>query len=162
MDILLEQIELFDNKENDNDFDIFFDFNTKLFHAFENNVDEPREFVYRLVDTEENIAKNHREEILQYCLATVLPTDSVGLGDIFVHGKYIERIYKNWSVEKKDEIERILINKWSSIGMDIPSNYEDIVQDCYEDVCETADEINWHEGDVAIAFRRWIEAQGEI
>ncbi len=92
MDILLEQIELFDNKENDNDFDIFFDFNTKLLHAFENNVDEPREFVYRLVDTEENIAKNHREEILQYCLATVLPTDSVGLGDIFLHGKFVERI----------------------------------------------------------------------
>lgn len=92
MDLLLEQIELFDNKENDNDFDIFFDINTKLFHAFENNVDEPREFVYRLVDTEENIAKNHREEILQYCLATVLPTDSVGLGDIFVHGKFVERI----------------------------------------------------------------------
>ncbi len=92
MDLLLEQIELFDNKENDNDFDIFFDFNTKLFHAFENNVDEPREFVYRLVDTEENIAKNHREEILQYCLATVLPTDSVGLGDIFVHGKFVELI----------------------------------------------------------------------
>lgn len=92
MDLLLEQIELFDNKENDNDFDIFFDINTKLFHAFENNVDEPREFVYRLVDTEENIAKNHREEILQYCLATVLPTDSVGLGDIFVHGKFVELI----------------------------------------------------------------------
>lgn len=92
MDLLLEQIELFDNKENDNDFDIFFDINTKLFHAFENNVDEPREFVYRLVDTEENIAKNHREEILQYCLAVVLPTESVGLGDIFLHGKYIERI----------------------------------------------------------------------
>ena len=70
----------------------FFDINTKLFHAFENNVDEPREFVYRLVDTEENITKNHREEILQYCLATVLPTDSVGLGDIFVHGKFVELI----------------------------------------------------------------------
>lgn len=92
MDLLLQQIELSDNKENDNDFDIFFDFNTKLFHAFENNVDEPREFVYRLVDTEENIAENHREEILEYCLATVLPTDSVELGDIFVHGKYLVRV----------------------------------------------------------------------
>ena len=92
MDLLLEQIELFDNKENDNDFYIFFDINTKLFHAFENNVDEPREFIYRLVDTEENIAKNHREEILEYCLATILPTDEVGLGDIFVHGKYVERL----------------------------------------------------------------------
>ena len=66
---------------------------------------------------------------------------------------------KNWTVEKKDEIERILINMWATLGMDIPSNYEDIVQDCYEDVCETADPENWHGGDVAIAFRRWIEKQ---
>ena len=50
---------------------------------------------------------------------------------------------------------------WGSLGMDTPENYEDIVQDCYEDVCETADPINWHSGDVAIAFRRWIEAQAK-
>lgn len=68
---------------------------------------------------------------------------------------------KNWTVEKKDEIERILIIMWTALGMDIPSNYEDIVQDCYEDVCETADPENWSDGDVAIAFRRWIEAQGK-
>jgi len=65
----------------------------------------------------------------------------------------------NWTVEKKDEIERILISMWASIAMDIPENYEDIVQDCYEDVCETADPENWSDGDVAIAFRRWIENQ---
>jgi len=68
---------------------------------------------------------------------------------------------KNWTVEKKDEIERILIDMWASLGMDIPDNYEDIVQDCYEDVCETADPIDWHSGDVAIAFRRWIEKQAD-
>jgi hypothetical protein len=66
---------------------------------------------------------------------------------------------KNWTVEKKDEIERILINMWATLAMDIPSNFEDIVQDCYEDVCETADPVNWSDGDVAIAFRRWIEKQ---
>ena len=92
MDLLLEQIELFDNKENDNDFDIFFDINTKLIHAIENEVINPREFVYRLVDDQDTIANNHRQEILDYCLATVLPTDEVGLGDIFVHGKYVERL----------------------------------------------------------------------
>ena len=48
---------------------------------------------------------------------------------------------------------------WAIIRMDIPSNYEDIVQYCYEDVCETADPIEWHDGDVAIAFRRWIESK---
>ena len=92
LDLFLEQIELSDNTINDNTFDVFIDINTNLFHAFENDVDEPREFVYRLVDTEENIAENHRQEILEYCLATVLPTDTVGLGDIFVHGKFIEKI----------------------------------------------------------------------
>ena len=68
---------------------------------------------------------------------------------------------KNWTVEKKDEIEKIFITLISLIGMDIPNNYEDIVQFIYEDVCETADEENWHCGDVTIGFRRWIEAQNE-
>ena len=66
---------------------------------------------------------------------------------------------KNWTVEKKDEIESILIEMWAGLGMDVPENYEEIVQDCYEDVCETADPMEWHSGDVAIAFRRWIEKQ---
>lgn len=65
----------------------------------------------------------------------------------------------NWTVEKKDEIERILINLWKTMGMDIPNNFETIVQFCYEDVCETADAENWSDGDVVIAFRRWIEEQ---
>lgn len=66
---------------------------------------------------------------------------------------------KSGKVEKKDEIEYILIRKWRSIGMDIPDNFEEIVQYCYEDVCETADPEEWHDGDVAIAFRRWIESK---
>lgn len=92
MDLFLEQVELADNTTNDNTFDVLYDMNTKFIHAVENNTDTPREFVYRLVDTEENIATKHRQEILEYCLATILPTDEVGLGDIFVHGKYVERI----------------------------------------------------------------------
>jgi hypothetical protein len=95
MHLILEQIELKDNKVNDNTFDIFYDVNTKLIHAVENGVVNPREFVYRLVDTEENIAKNHRQEILEYCLATILPSDTVGLGDIFLHRKYVERLSVN-------------------------------------------------------------------
>ena len=95
MHLILEEIELKDNKVNDNTFDIFYDVNTKLIHAVENGVVNPREFVYRLVDTEENIAKNHRQEILEYCLATILPSDTVGLGDIFLHRKYVERLSVN-------------------------------------------------------------------
>jgi hypothetical protein len=162
MELFLEQIELKDNTLNDNTFDIFYDMNTKLIHAIENEVINPREFVYRLVDTEENIAKYHRQEILDYCLATVLPTDSVGLGDIFVHGKYVERVIMNWTVEKKGEIETILIDMFDRIGIQTPSNYEDIVQFCYEDVCETADPIDWNNDDVLIAFKRFIECESYL
>jgi hypothetical protein len=163
LELFLEQIELKENTLNDNTFDIFYNMNTKLIHAFENDVthNEVREFVYRLVDDQDTIAENHRQEILEYCLATVLPTDSVGLGDIFVHGKYIERVIMNWTVEKKDEIEEILFDLFVRVGMDVPDNYEDIVQYCYEDVCETADPIDWNDADVIIAFRRWVESQGE-
>jgi len=66
---------------------------------------------------------------------------------------------KQWSVEKKDQIERILIRLWSEMGMDVPANFEAIVQYVYEDVCETADPVNWSDGDVTIGFRRWIEEQ---
>ena len=94
LELFLEQVELADNTTNDNTFDVFYDINTKLLHAFENDVEEgePREFVYRLKGEQDDIAKEHREEILNYCLAVVLPTEEVGLGDIFMHGKYIERI----------------------------------------------------------------------
>lgn len=64
------------------------------------------------------------------------------------------------SIGKKDQIESMLISiVFASIGMDIPSNIEEIVQFCYEDVCDTADKDNWHSGDVIIAFRRWIESK---
>jgi hypothetical protein len=65
------------------------------------------------------------------------------------------------NTKKKDEVESILIMMWKTIGMDIPENFEDIVQDCYEDVCDTADSVNWNSGDVSIAFRRWIEKQSK-
>jgi hypothetical protein len=71
--------------------------------------------------------------------------------------KYLDA--PNWSVEKKDEIEKRFINIITRISMDIPSNFEDIVQYIYEDVCETADPENWSDGDIAIAFRRWIESK---
>lgn len=68
---------------------------------------------------------------------------------------------ENWTTEKKDCIEKILIDSWAIIGMDIPNNYEDIVQDVYEDVCTTADPENWNNADVIIGFRRWIESQSK-
>ena len=61
---------------------------------------------------------------------------------------------KNRREEKKDEIAVMLYELWCRIGIDRPSNNDEILQFCYEDVCETADPVNWHSGDVAIAFRR--------
>jgi hypothetical protein len=71
----------------------------------------------------------------------------------------MEQHSKLLATKKKDKIEKMLIDIWTSIGMDIPNNFEDIVQFCYEDVCDTADAENWHRGDVVIAFRRWIEGE---
>jgi hypothetical protein len=48
LELFLEQVELADNTTNYSTFDIFYDVNTKLIHAFENDADVPREFVYRL------------------------------------------------------------------------------------------------------------------
>jgi hypothetical protein len=97
LELILEQVELQDNKLNDNTFDVFFDSNTNLIHAFENDVKywEIREFVYKLTDEQDTIAKNHRQEILEYCLAKVTADDEVSLGDIFLHGKFVELVAKN-------------------------------------------------------------------
>ena len=92
LELILEQVELADNTTNDNTFDVFYNINTKYMHAFENDVEEPREFIYKLKGEQDDIAREHRQEILEYCLCDVLPSDSVGLGDIFLHSKYIEKI----------------------------------------------------------------------
>lgn len=57
----------------------------------------------------------------------------------------------------KKDIDVILKNILSSIGMDVPSNYDSILDFVHNDVIETADNENWHSGDVVIAFRRFIE-----
>ena len=60
--------------------------------------------------------------------------------------------------EMKNAIEFYLLNIYTNIGMDKPSNHDDILEFIANDVIETADPINWHSGDVSIGFRRWIES----
>jgi hypothetical protein len=72
---------------------------------------------------------------------------------------FMEVVISPYNVEKKDEIENIFINQMAAFGIDLPENYEEIVQFIYEDVCETADPVNWNDDDVRIGFRRWIESQ---
>ena len=62
-------------------------------------------------------------------------------------------------MDKKQEITSMLIDIFDRIDIDTPDNFDEILNFVYEDVCETADKENWHDGDVAIAFRRWIESK---
>jgi hypothetical protein len=59
--------------------------------------------------------------------------------------------------DKKKEIEFNLLDLFMRMNMDKPSNFDTILEYVYEDVCESADEINWSVGDVVIGLRRWIE-----
>lgn len=81
-------------------------------------------------------------------------------------GREIEKI---WNYEKQPEmgnvkeftqmVEEMLINIYTSIGIDKPSNHEAILEFVSSDVLECADPLEWHSGDVAIAFRRWMEGK---
>tara|TARA_B100000953_G_scaffold228898_1_gene190477 strand:+ start:290 stop:727 length:438 start_codon:yes stop_codon:yes gene_type:complete len=86
--------------------------------------------------------------------------DGEDTGLDFVITSY-EEVIMNPEEHKRNQVELHLTWLWSSIGMDRPENHEEIVEFCYNDVCETADKDNWHSGDVIIAFRRWIEAQAK-
>ena len=57
----------------------------------------------------------------------------------------------------KEEIGAMLIEIYMCIGMDRPTNHDEILEFCVDDVKETADENEWHSGDVSIAFRRYLE-----
>lgn len=63
--------------------------------------------------------------------------------------------------EFRTDVNVHLTDIYQAIGIDRPSNHEDILDFVAEDVMETADPLNWHSGDVAIAFRRWVEHQSE-
>lgn len=62
---------------------------------------------------------------------------------------------------KQDEIKTMLIDTFDRIGCQTPSNFDEILEFCVEDVSVSADPVNWGDGDVVIAFRRWIEKQSE-
>ena len=59
----------------------------------------------------------------------------------------------------KEFVNKYMLNKWCEIGIDKPTNHDEIVEYIVEDVKETADPVDWHSGDIDIAFRRWIESQ---
>ena len=63
---------------------------------------------------------------------------------------------------KIEDVEHLLKQIWISIGIDVPINHNEILQFIVNDIIATADNNDWHSGDVAIAFRRWIEKDCEV
>lgn len=61
----------------------------------------------------------------------------------------------------KKEITELLIDIFDRMIMDIPDNFDEILEFVIKDVKENADEENWNDADVVIGFRRWIEAQSD-
>ena len=52
-------------------------------------------------------------------------------------------------MSKKEEITVMLIDIFDRINIDTPSNFDDILEYVVNDVDETADEENWHDGDIS-------------
>lgn len=63
---------------------------------------------------------------------------------------------------KRKYIEQDLFDIYQRIGINKPVNHDEILDFCFEDVDESGDKDNWHSGDVAISFRRWIESKTEV
>jgi len=82
------------------------------------------------------------------------PTQKI---DMMIDDEIENPIFIDGEMNKKTEIEIILIGFLRMIGIDKPINFEIILQFIYEDIQETADINNWSDSDVAIGFRRWIE-----
>ena len=98
-------------------------------------------------EANDNNTENHLESFNDY--ATITFAD----GSTGVVGTHELR---ETPIERK-EVDGILCSMWIGMGMDVPMNHEDILEFCHNDVLETADENEWHSGDVTIAFRRYLE-----
>ena len=62
---------------------------------------------------------------------------------------------------RKEVETQLLGDIYPAIGIDKPSNHDDIVEFIVNDVEVTADPVVWHSGDIAIGFRRFIESISE-
>ena len=53
----------------------------------------------------------------------------------------------------------MLFTIFQRIQIDTPNNFDEILNFVVDDVDETAHKFHWNDGDVAIAFRRYIESK---
>jgi len=62
----------------------------------------------------------------------------------------------------RKEVDYYLTNLWMDLGIDRPANHDEIVEFMREDVEAAADPIDYHSGDISIAFRRYLEKDLEL
>jgi len=62
----------------------------------------------------------------------------------------------------KKEVRELVCEIFTKIGLDLPNNIDDIVKYCISDVEDTADQSDWSDSDVHIAFRRWCEGENRV
>ncbi len=89
MELILTDIELAENKSNDNTFDVWYNNTTGGIVALENGTGG-RRFHYKLSKEVEDLTSEEQREILEYRLGRVTADDEVTVADMFMHGKFIE------------------------------------------------------------------------
>lgn len=87
MELILRGIELNEVGINDDMlFNVHYDAKIKRFVA--THIDSSLQLEYDLIGDAEQIAQEHREEILTYRLGRFTNEDVVDIGDIFMYGKF--------------------------------------------------------------------------
>ena len=85
-----------------------------------------------------------------------------GANDMWFEGDICGECYDEIeNTKQKDEVERVLIDMFDRIGIQTPSNFEDITQHCFEYLIidEKYNPLEDFDSQVAFAFKRWIEEQ---
>lgn len=59
------------------------------------------------------------------------------------------------------DVRGFLLQLYMKMGIDKPSNHEDIVEFVVNDIIDSADLSNWNDDDVRIGFRRFLEKNSE-
>jgi hypothetical protein len=90
MKLILTNIFLNANESENQTFDIWYNSLTEMFFAYE--IDGAKRFQFKLKESFESIVQKNREEILEYRLGRITEKDIVSIGDVFMHGKFIEQI----------------------------------------------------------------------
>jgi hypothetical protein len=88
-ELIREDVYLNDDVNEENPHNVYVSENLIIYCV---NKETKHVTLYGLVANQDEIANEHRDEILSYCLGSYTKEDEVSLGDIFVHGKYVAKL----------------------------------------------------------------------